>query len=147
MNNSRRKRQPDLIESFFLALGRALWFLISLPFRKYQNKRPKRLNQAVYQGHWQNIESLLNTNCQQAIIEADKLLDQAMRELGVSGETFADRLKSAEWRFDQNSYNALWSAHKLRNQIAHEVGHAVNETEARSALANFRRGLQSLGAF
>lgn len=57
-----------------------------------------------------------------AVIEADKLVDFCLKAKGYAGETFADRLRSAEKYMDKNSYQAIWYGHKVRNQIAHEDG-------------------------
>jgi len=54
-----------------------------------------------------------------AIIEADSMLENLLRELGFKGETLGDRLKSA----DQDTFRGLsnaWEVHTIRNRIAHE---------------------------
>ena len=40
----------------------------------------------------------------------------------------------------------MQSAHKLRNQIAHEPGINIELKESRLALGAFKRGLKDLGA-
>ena len=42
--------------------------------------------------------------------------------------------------------NHVWSAHKLRNKIAHETNVRVSFDETRRALAAFKQGLKDLGA-
>jgi hypothetical protein len=82
-----------------------------------------------------------------AIGEADKLFDHAMRQLGYSGDTMADRLKSAKSKFSSYSvYDAVWRAHKLRNSLAHDVGFDLVVSQANEALRDFERGLKELGA-
>lgn len=82
-----------------------------------------------------------------AITEADKLVDFALRGAGVAGDTMGERLKAARSRFGSNStYDALWRAHKLRNALAHEVGFDLVPSQAREALQGFERGLKDLGA-
>lgn len=146
----RRESQPDVFTNIILLIGRALWLLLSLPFRAMLGKRPTRLNQSYYQTHWKSVENQLHTggdqSIRQAVMDGDKLLDHAMRELNLSGASFADRLRSAETRFSQETYQSIWTGHKLRNQIAHEVGHTITRNQAEQALQAFRRGLQALGA-
>ncbi len=82
----------------------------------------------------------------QAVLEGDKLVDQALRELLIPGITFGDRLRAAEFRFNRDLYQHLWIAHKLRNQIAHEVGFSLVKQDAEGATAAFGDALRSLGA-
>ena len=80
-----------------------------------------------------------------AIIEGDKLLDKALCEMGVQGRTMGDRLKKiGKERLTQ--LNAVWHAHKLRNQIAHESDFHPEYRQAQHALATYRQALKDLGA-
>lgn len=143
-----RQHADDLGTRIVLTLFRSLWNLISLPFRK---KLRGKLNREQYRDHWDTIQALVahQTNEQhwrQAVLEADKLVDQAFRDLAVPGATFGERLRAAEWRFDKTTYHNLWEAHKLRNQIAHEVGYQIGKQDAETALSHFVTALSSLGA-
>src|SRR5574344_159361 len=80
------------------------------------------------------------------IIEADKLLDKALMEIGLPGKTMGERLKSAAPRFEKSDLNAAWYVHKLRNQIAHESGFQLDYNQARHALNTYRNTLHILGA-
>jgi hypothetical protein len=42
--------------------------------------------------------------------------------------------------------NSLWTAHKLRNRIAHETDAVVGYNDARYALACYKKALKDLGA-
>lgn len=79
-----------------------------------------------------------------SVIEADKLLDRALMELGVPGKTMGERLKASGHRFSQ--LNSVWYAHKQRNQIAHEQDFNLEYNQAKHALATFRQALKDLGA-
>ncbi len=80
-----------------------------------------------------------------AIIEGDKLLDKALCEMGIQGRTMGDRLKRVgKEKFTQ--LNAVWHAHKLRNQIAHESDFHPEYRQAEHALATYRQALKDLGA-
>ena len=78
------------------------------------------------------------------IIEADKLLDKAMVEMGVPGKTMGDRLKRRGDKFEH--LNAVWRVHKLRNAIAHESGFEISYKQASNALAVYKQALKDLGA-
>jgi hypothetical protein len=101
-----------------------------------------------YRLRWLAIEKQLNrdesSSSQLCVLNADKLLDQALRERGVKGETMGERMKTA--RDSWSNANGIWTAHKLRNQIAHESDIHVSYDDARRALASFKQALKDIGA-
>ena len=108
----------------------------------------KQLNQEKYRTKWLTIERSLKkdetASYHLSVLNADKLLDHAMKEAGYKGTTMGERLKSASNSLGNK--NAVWSAHKLRNQIAHEPDVQVSYDTARRALASFKQALKDLGA-
>ena len=106
------------------------------------------LNKEQYRTAWLEIENNINqsnaASYQFAILSADKLLDKALKEIGVPGETMGDRLKNSGNRFQD--INGVWAAHKLRNRIAHEVGGKVNAPVAKRMLSIYKNALKDLGA-
>lgn len=107
----------------------------------------KTLNTAWYQEQWQGITEQSKDGAagrQLAIINGDKLLDRAMRERGFKGENMGQRLIKHPKAF--SGLNDVWSAHKLRNRIAHENSVHVSEADVRKALNSLERGLKDLGA-
>jgi hypothetical protein len=101
-----------------------------------------------YRLKWMGIERQLNkddqSGCVLAVLNADKLLDQALRERGIKGQTMGERMKTAKSMW--SNANAVWSAHKLRNQIAHESDHHLAYEDARRAIAGFKQALKDVGA-
>ncbi len=99
-----------------------------------------------YRTKWLDIEQKLTrddaSSYQLSVLNADKLLDQALQEKGVAGDTMGARMKVTKW----SNANAVWAAHKLRNQIAHESDVEVDYVTARRALAGFKQGLKDVGA-
>lgn len=132
------------ILAFFAAIlivaGLTLAFMVA--------KGGKQLNKERYRSKWLGIEQSLGRNkpesYQLSVLNADKLLDQAMKEAGYKGATMGERLKSAGAVLSNK--NAVWSAHKLRNQIAHESDVNVTFDAARRALASFKQALKDIGA-
>ena len=106
------------------------------------------LNKEKYRTAWLEIENNItkdnNASYQFAILSADKLLDKALKESGVPGETMGDRLKQSN-RLLQD-INGVWAAHKMRNRIAHEVGGNINKVVAKRMLAIYKNALKDLGA-
>lgn len=102
----------------------------------------------AYQTRWLKIENSLEKedprSYELAVIDADKLLDRALNEMGLPGKTMGERLKRVADRFEKPS--AVWAAHRLRNQIAHEHDFEVDYSQANRALAAFRQALKDLGA-
>lgn len=128
-----------------IIIGALLFALIS----KVTIQKPsKRLNVEQYRIKYLVIENQLKrdevSSYHLSVLNADKLVDQALRENGIRGETMGERLKNSANRF--SDINGLWSAHKLRNHIAHEPDAAVTFDEARYALAGFKKALKELGA-
>lgn len=111
-------------------------------------KKGGALDVEKYRSRWLTIEqSIVKDNepsYHMAILNADKLVDQALKESGVKGQTMGDRMKFAKERWSNR--NAIWMAHKLRNQIAHESDVRVSYDSARRALAGFKQALKDLGA-
>ena len=125
----------------------ALLAVFMLIFLSTTRKHVDELNRAEYMVEWDKIINSVNgdnSNMQMAILEADKLLDKALRQLGVPGVTMGDRLKASNNKFSK--INDVWYAHKIRNQIAHETNFKLNTMTARRVLVIFKRSLRELGA-
>ena len=111
-------------------------------------KRTHEFNVEKYQTAFLKIENSLTKENELSfnvsVVEADKLLDKALNEMGVPGKTMGERLKKSSNKFSE--LNAVWYAHKLRNQIAHEPGFTLDYKQAKYALGTFRQALKDLGA-
>lgn len=128
-----------------LVVGGLLALVIMITGRRGGHKS---LQVDKYRTRWMTIEQALSRDEPSShllcILNADKLLDQALREKGVAGETMGERMKSQQSTW--SNANALWGAHKLRNQIAHEHDVQVSYDDTRRALAAFKRALKDIGA-
>ncbi len=111
-------------------------------------RRNYEFDKDAYQADWLHIENGLQkenkATFNAAIIEADKLLDKAMAEMGIPGKTMGERLKRSGNHFSQ--LNSIWHAHKIRNQIAHEHGFEIEYTQTKRALSSYKQALKDLGA-
>lgn len=132
-----------LILLVMVGLGAALVFArlrSQAPFLSAEDK-------ALVHVQWHQVETHLKkggpTHFRQAIIEADKLVDHCLRGLGVSGESFGERLRHGKARF--SDYEGLWQAHKTRNQIVHELNKEILSFEAKRVIGQFKRALIDLG--
>lgn len=130
---------------FFAAIAIAGIGLLALVARGSQRK--SRLNRAEFVKRWRQVLALQNqggSGWQLAIIEADKLLDQALQAQGYPGDTMGERLKDARHVLRNN--DGTWQAHKLRNRIAHEQDVRLNRLVVAKALGQFKAALKDLGA-
>jgi hypothetical protein len=94
------------------------------------------------QSHWIRIIDSFHKNPAQAVIDADKLLDYTLARCGFEKGTLGEKLKLSGKCF--KDLNGVWSAHKLRNKAAHELG-GIDVNEAREALKQFKKALNDLG--
>jgi hypothetical protein len=131
-----------LLAGVLVIAGLVLWLIFRFQHGSSQ------LDIEKYRKKWLEIERQLNRDdtrsCQFAIIEADKLLDCALKETGVKGDTMGERMRTAKDKWSNR--DAVWRAHKLRNQIVHETNVQVTYDTARRALAGFKRALKDIGA-
>lgn len=109
-------------------------------------RRPRKLNQAYYTQKWQDLQKLLKdqTTWPLAIIDADKLLDCALKARKYKGKSAGERLVSAQRDIQDN--DAVWYGHKLRNRLVHEHDVKLKERDVKEALIGIKRALKDLGA-
>lgn len=126
-----------------IVLGGLLFAVIT-----FTKKGTKHLDKSYYQTRWLALENQLSRDNESSytatVLEADKLVDAALRQRGFSGSTMGERLKSAGKELPSAQY--IWWSHKLRNRIAHEDNVRISYDDARRALGGFKQGLKDLGA-
>ena len=92
-----------------------------------------------------HLDSVKETEWKFAIIEADKLVEDALKKAGFPGVGLGERLSNISP--DQlQSRNDVWEAHKLRNRIVHEINYFLRYTEAKHAIEQYSRALKELGS-
>ena len=138
--------QTTTIIFFFAAIlifGGLLFVFVSIA-----KNSPRELDIEKYRSRWLTIETALSRNDTGShilcVLNADKLLDQALRDRGVSGKTMAERMKSCQGKWTNG--NGLWAAHKVRNRLAHETDATIDYDRAKQALVAYKQGLKDLGA-
>lgn len=144
-----------------LAIPLSLFFLIGIIYcveqlkvirkkekQKYDIKIESAIEEVKPAGNqdlsvsWQKVQSHLNSqnpnDWKQAILEADKMLDEILTGLGYRGESIGEKLKRVQPGEFKNIQDA-WDAHKIRNQIAHEPGFQLDQHAANEAIQAYRR--------
>lgn len=134
-----RKQQQSIEQRIITGIGRALWALVSLPFKKKKS--------GDVATRWKEVQELMAKEDSHAwamaIVKADSILDSVLQKR-VSGETVGERLKNMEGKLDRDTLQSAWDAHKTRNQIAHGDGD-ISRLEAQDVIANFRKVLNVMG--
>ena len=123
----------QIIDRWFKTAGN---FLLTSDFPKRQ------LNKS-----WQKILLRLNkndeANLRLALIEADNLFDDLLKQMRLPGESMADRLKYIDSSQIPN-IDAIWQAHKLRNQIVHNSEYSVTRNEIEFGVKAYEKALKEL---
>lgn len=80
-----------------------------------------------------------------AIIEADIILDELLKESGYGGTSLGERLRSISPN-QLESLDDAWQAHKVRNQIAHgSADFVLTQRLAQDTIKQYRRVFHELG--
>jgi len=123
----------QLIDKWLKIVGN---FLLTTAFPKRQ------LNKS-----WQKILLRLNkndeANLRLALIEADNLFDDLLKQIRLPGESMADRLKYLDSSQISN-IDEIWEAHKLRNIIVHNSEYPITRNEIESSVRAYEKALKEL---
>jgi len=133
---------------------RALWEIMVMLFKFFFKKGPQAkiisanvMNLVV--SDWRQIDQDLKSKSpavlKNALIKADKALDNLLKEL-VYGNTMGERMIAGKEKFSSDVYSAIWSAHKVRNAMVHESGYEPTYYILNEAIENLRKGAKQLGA-
>lgn len=109
-------------------------------------RRKRKLNTAKFAKRWKELQQNCATRktWPQAIIEADNLLDDALKKARYKGKTTGERLVAAQHTLTSN--DTVWFGHKLRKSIASQDVRKLKKSDVLAALAGFRQALRDLGA-
>lgn len=131
-------------ELIIAAIGAGIALLGLITF---VSRRPrKELDRKYFQSRWQQLQKGLSKSetWPIAVINADNLLDEALKKRRFKGRTMGERMVSAQRTFSNN--DGVWFAHKLRNRLVHETDVKLIEKEVKKALVELRQALRDVGA-
>jgi hypothetical protein len=90
------------------------------------------------------IESPNESDWRVAIIEADSLMEEILKEKGITGSTVSELLEGAK----DSGYRSIqdaWDAHLVRNQIAHDgLDFPLSQVEGRRVIKLFQNFFEEL---
>jgi hypothetical protein len=90
------------------------------------------------------IESPNESDWRVAIIEADSMMEENLKEKGLSGSTVSELLEAAKESGYRNIQDA-WDAHLVRNQIAHEGSDfSLSQVEGRRIIKMFQNFFEEI---
>lgn len=129
--------------SLYLILIIAVFLLV---FMGYIARQTSNLNRDYFKAQWEAIEAMASQKASwvQAIVDADKLLDEALKQSRYSGKTTGERMVSANRVF--SDADRVWTAHKIRNKVVHESNFKLKKSIVNTALSGFKKALKDLGA-
>lgn len=111
-------------------------------------KRRSKVNAVRCTERWKALQKHCATRktWPQAIIEADDLLEDALKRARFKGKTTGERLVAAQRTLSNNE--SVWLGHKLRNRIMQEGldVRKLKKQDVLDALNGFRQALRDLGA-
>ena len=95
---------------------------------------------------WQEVQKMCSSreNWSQAIIDADRLLDEALKKRRIGGKNMGERMVRAQRIFTDN--DSVWFGHKLRSKIETDPDVKLKEDDVKNALLGIRRALKDIGA-
>ena len=79
-----------------------------------------------------------------AVINADKLLDEALKKRRLKGKSMGERLVSAQRQLSNN--DGVWFAHNLAKKLVGEASLKLRESDVKKSLVGVRQALRDLGA-
>lgn len=112
-----------------------------------KSNRSKNIDKQYFKKKWEEIEKAADMKTEMgykmAIIEADKLLDNAFIKLGTAGSTMGERLKVIIYKYP--NLKKVWEAHIVRNKISHESNYKLYDNTAKRALFIYKDALKEIG--
>lgn len=141
-----------IVFDFLLIIATVYIFIQALKLRpKFKadpNSKPiMTLRKEVLLEKWMGIQSKFAEgrpdSMKVAIIQGDSLIDSILKSAGLEGEHMADRLDNIE-PGEFQSFEDVWTSHKIRNQVVHEENYQLTHATAERALKGYEKFLREL---
>lgn len=132
---------PELLAGTAVVSAALLILLAILIFLFIRKTSPRKIKK-----NWKNIQAKLpkQDKWREALIEADDLLDKALKTKNYTGKTTGEKLVKAEKIFSDK--DELWYGHKLSRAVKEKPNIKLKKNDMKRALLAIRRGLKDLGA-
>ncbi len=105
-------------------------------------------NNGIINPKWQIVGKYYNSanksDWKLAILEADIMLYEILDKSGFPGNSIGEMLKSTD-RSKLATLDNAWTAHKVRNEIAHQgLDYVLTRTKVEEAIANYEKVFEEL---
>lgn len=132
------------LETIILLAVAGFVLLVVLAF--VYRRLPKRLHADKFLCDWKELQSFCRDKSTwgQAVIDADKLLDKALKRRKYKGKRMGERMVAAQRTISNN--DQLWFAHNLAKKVIANPAMKLKENDVKMALIGFRQALKDLGA-
>ncbi len=127
-------------------IAAAIFLVLVVGIAMLLRRRPRTLNPDYFKNKWQELQKQCSNKSTWplAIIDADKLLDEALKKRRYHGKSMGERLVSAQRELTDN--DGVWFGHKLRNRLIHETAVKLTQNMVKEALKGIRQALRDLEA-
>ena len=128
-----------------VVLAIAVIIAVSQLIRRLTRPEMHGLTREQVAERWKNIRQTSaqgQMGAKLAVMEADTLLDSALKSLSMPGTTLGERLKMACYKYPK--LKDVWWAHKIRNQLVHESSFQLSQRMAGQALDEFEKAFKIL---
>ncbi len=149
----------ESMRNTFIALDIFLVIMFFFAFIKSWKYRPKlhpnvrvahksfTLRDDVMKRRWDAVRARVEggsaDGMRLAVIEADKLADDVLKQLGLQGEHMADRLGKVS-ETEVRTLDRLWRAHRVRNDLVHSPGFTLSTGEAKRVIDDYEAFLKEV---
>lgn len=108
--------------------------------------RRRTLKPEKFIPRWKDLQKKLSHKDEwaDAIIAADKLLDEALRKLHYKGKTTGEKMVAAHKLF--TDIDGVWFGHKLCNKLKSDTPPPLKEKDVKNALLGIGQALKDIGA-
>jgi hypothetical protein len=129
-----------------IAAVAAVVLLVGIILLVIRRRQPRPLKVEYFQEKWKEMQKGLAKKDQwrQSVIDADNLLDEALKKKRFGGKNMGERLTKAQRLISDNE--GVWFGHKLRKQYESEPEAKLKEKDVKEALIGIRQALKDLGA-
>jgi hypothetical protein len=123
-----------------ISCGIAIWVLLKYenladPKPAWKIKAVKKLNL---------VEQNKNLDQKYKLLELDKIMEYILQSKYSSTMSFGDLMKEYGDEFSNTARNQIWSAHKIRNKIVHDIHYNPNRKEIAESVKNYIKIIQKM---
>ncbi len=129
-----------------IGFGVVVFAVLIFLSRSVYRRLPKRMKQLRNQQKWSELQKFCKKpeTWPDAVIAADKLLDDILKRRRFKGKSMGERIVSAQRTLSDN--DAVWFAHNLAKKTKEDDAPQLKEGDVKKALLGFRQALRDLGA-